>query len=230
MASAQIVLDSFSGPLSLLLELIENEKLPITEIALSRVTEQYLAHLSKVDERATEELADFLVVATRLVYLKSRALLPYLLPPDEAEGPSLADQLKLYKRYADASQHIAEGWSDSTLVYGRERERATPRFSPPNTITPELLGFAMRRVVERLTPVTLPQVTVARTVSVKEKVQSLLTLLKKIRRLSFNDIVHSAENRSDAIVSFLAVLELVKQRSARIDQERAFGELIIQPV
>src|SRR3989338_6596602 len=114
----EIKLEKFQGPLDLLLQLIEQDELNITEISLSNVTEQFFDYLNKLEESRSEELADFLVIATKLVYLKSKHLLPYLYPEAD-EGPSLAEQLKLYKRYADASKEIGRLWEQGSIASGR---------------------------------------------------------------------------------------------------------------
>src|SRR3989339_1639297 len=103
----KLKLDNFEGPLDLLLQLIEQEDLNITDIALSKITEQFFVHLDKMGKNRSEELADFLVIAAKLIFLKSKNLLPYL-NPEEDEGESLADQLKMYKRYVEASKNIDE--------------------------------------------------------------------------------------------------------------------------
>ena len=121
--STEIKLEKFQWPLDLLLQLIEQEKMAITEISLSEVTEQFLNYLDKlsapgVDSDHSDFLADFLVIAAKLVYLKSKHLLPYL-QPEEDEGPNLADQLKLYKQYLEASKKILAFWQAERLAYGR---------------------------------------------------------------------------------------------------------------
>ena len=93
----QIKLEQYQGPLDVLLQLIEQDKLNITDISLADITESFLAHLDKVEELYPEELADFLVVATRLLYIKSRVLLPYLVNDDEEPITDLTEHLKIYK-------------------------------------------------------------------------------------------------------------------------------------
>ena len=112
-------LEKFEGPMDLLLQLIEGEELDITEVSLAQVTEQYFKYLDKLEKNRSAKLVDFLVIAAKLIYLKSKNLLPYLYPEEELEGPSLADQLKMYKAYVDASKNIEQKWEDGSLSYGR---------------------------------------------------------------------------------------------------------------
>jgi len=226
-----IKLEKFEGPLDLLLQLIEQEKLNITEIALSKVTEQYFEHLNKLEESRPEELADFLVVATKLVYLKSKTLLPYL-TPEEDEGPSLADQLRMYKRYVEASHEINRRWEAGRLAYGRLEPPVKPEgFVLPANAHSADLREAFVNLLKRLKPVTpLPKVTVDRAVSVKQKLDTLLNFLKQRRRFNFSEILSQAKNRTEIIVSFIALLELVKTGVAAARQNKSFEDLEISKI
>lgn len=224
-------LEQFSGPLDLLLALIEQEKLSITEIALAKVTEQYFAQLEKLEENRPEELADFLVIATKLVYLKSRELLPQL-APEEEEGPSLADQLKMYKRYLDASREILKNWEAGRVAYGRLEPSIKPEgfVLPVNGKTNDLRDSFLF-LLKRIKPINpLPKVSIDRAITVKARLQSIHDLLNKHRRLSFSQLLSSAENKTEVIVSFLALLELVKTGSAAVKQDATFADLEILKV
>lgn len=226
-----VTLDKFQGPLDLLLKLIEEEQMTITEISVSEVTDQFFSYLNKLEEKNPEELADFLVVASKLVFLKSKHLLPYLYPEVE-DGPSLTDQLKLYKRYADASAHVAALWNENKVAYGRV-EPPTPveGFLMPLNGTADHLRNAFMFLLKRLKPVAvLPQMSIDRTVSIKEKIASIVAVLAKLKKLAFMDIISQAENRTEVIVSFLAVLELVKQEQVTVEQENAFGNFVLKQV
>lgn len=228
----EFVLEKFQGPLDLLLNLIDDAKLAITEISLGQVTEQFFGHLDKFGDDRTDELADFLVVGTKLVYLKSRELLPYLYP-EEDEGPGLAEQLKLYKKYADASKQLERFWNRHQVGYLHlETPPKIEGFFPPANATTQNLKKSFELILKRLTPVApLPQVKIDHTVSVKQKVHSLYETIKKLERLTFKDLVGQAANRSDVIVSFLALLELLKQTKISIQQDQgAFGEMVIEHV
>ena len=222
-------MDKFQGPLDLLLQLIEKEELNITDVTISKVTEQFFEHLNSFTEDRSDELADFLVIATKLVYLKSKNLLPFLYP-EEDEGPSLAEQLKLYKKYADASKNIEQLWAAGRLAYGRIEPPVKPEgFTLPLNAGLEDLKSAFLLLLKRLKPLNaLPQVSIDRTVSVKEKIESIYAALKGLKNISFKKIVEQAENRTDVIVSFLAILELVKQEKVSIHQPMAFEDMMIK--
>ncbi len=222
----EIKLEKFQGPLDLLLQLIELEKLNITEVSLSQITEQFLNFLDKLENDRSEELADFLVIATKLVYLKSKTLLPYLYP-EEDEGPSLADQLKMYQQYILASKKINILWSQNRIAYGRIEPpvKNTEFVLPLNARTGDLLK-SMEKLVSRLRPLNpLPKITIDRAVSVKQKIESIWNTLKQHKKLNFTDLIAESENKTDVIVSFLALLELMRDHKAFINQDSAFGNM-----
>lgn len=227
------MLEKFQGPLELLLNLIEQEKLAITEVAVAQVTEQYFHYLAKLEENREDELADFLVIATKLVYLKSRYLLPYLYPVADDDGPGLAEQLKLYKRYAEASKVVKQLWAADRVAYGRTPPPLPPSgnfIAPPNAYSRDLRSSIVL-LLQRLTPVNpLPQGGIDRSISVKQRIESICQALKTLKRLTFSELLSTTENRTEVIVSFLALLELVKQEKIAIHQDEAFEEMIIKRV
>ncbi|MBI2444187.1 MAG: segregation/condensation protein A [Candidatus Magasanikbacteria bacterium] len=232
MPGPHLKLEQFQGPLELLLELIQTEQLKITELALAKVTEQFLIYLDTVAENRPEALADFLVVAARLVYLKSRALLPDLPPAEAEDGVGLVDQLKLYQQYAAASRLVARQWEQGAVAYGRSDARwSVAVWSPPLRLTLADLRASMQQLVGRLKPaLVLPEVPIARGVSVKEKIFSLWEALRRRHPLRWSELFRGGQNRTEAIVSFLALLELVKERRVAINQPSAFAELTVEPV
>lgn len=228
MVSADIKLEKFEGPLQLLLQLIEQEDLNITEVAISEVTDQYLKYLDKLEEDQPEELADFLVIATRLVYLKSKNLLPYL-NPEEEEGPSLADQLKLYKQYLEASREVGRLWDAGNIAYGRlEPPVKAEGFTAPAGVESKDLQTTMTMLLARLRPINpLPKICLGRAVSVKQRLEAINDLLKQHRQISFRQLLSGAGSRTEVIVNFLALLELVKQQIIFIKQPNSFEEMVI---
>lgn len=229
--SADIKLEKFQGPLDLLLQLVEQEEMKITEISLSEVTEQFVKYLDQLSESNSEELADFLVVATKLVYLKSRVLLPYLYP-EEDEGPSLADQLKMYQQYVEASKKIEQLWSAGSVAYGRiEPPVKVTDFVLPTNSRMDDLHITMLKLVMRLKPIDpLPRVAIDRGITVKDKIEKILTALKQFKKINFSQILSNAENKTDIIISFLAVLDLLKEAKAVAHQENFSSELEIRLV
>jgi segregation and condensation protein A len=224
----ELKLEKFEGPLDLLLQLIDQEKMDISEIALSKITEQFFAYLDKLEQNRPEELADFLVIAARLIYLKSHHLLQYANPSEET-GPDLADQLKLYKQYVEASKKINAMWQVGSVAYGRvEPPIKATEFIMPSNAAARNLHAAMTSIIRRLKPVDpLPKVTIDHSLSVKQKIDSIRHLLKNSKEFNFTHIVQTAKNKTEIIVSFLAILELIKEKTVSVKQDLAFDDMVI---
>jgi len=225
-----VKLEKFEGPLSLLLELIESAKLDISQISLAKVTDEYLTRLQANPQIPPEELADFLVVASRLLYIKSRLLLPFLnLGQDEAEG-DLETQLKIYKEYLDASRNIAAIIGKRRFLFVHEKlPHIEIGFAPPKKLTADQLAELFRMVLRRLELIVrLPQAVIEKTVSIHEKITEIQALVSKAIRLSFRELMTSAESRIEIVVSFLALLELIKQRAVSVSQADLFEDITIE--
>jgi segregation and condensation protein A len=221
--------EKFEGPLDLLLRLIEEEKLSISEISLSAVADQYLERLKIVSDRDPDELADFLVVAAKLLLIKSRELLPA--PPVlEDEGPSLEFQLKMYKIFYDAAQKIGNLIKQKRFLHFRDKLPAelSPRFAPPPALNAEKMREAFLVVLEKITPIIkYPEERMRRTVSIKEKIDHIRAIMEKGGVKRFHEILRDANDRTEIVVNFLALLELVRSRDVCVEQSEEFGEIVI---
>ncbi len=223
--------ESFEGPLDLLLQLVEQEQLDISTISLATVADQFLQHVQSATQIPPEELADFLVVAAKLMYLKSKMLLPSLVDEELEEGPDLEQQLREYRRFVSASREIDAMWKSGQRSFARV-ERAAPRvaqgFFPPADVTAETLRDVMRRVIARIEPlIRLPKTSIERAVSIQEKIQDLFHRVRHHAKMTFHSFVEQSSTRTDAIVSFLALLELVKQRFVLVHQSSLFHDIDI---
>ncbi|PIR74037.1 MAG: hypothetical protein COU35_04310 [Candidatus Magasanikbacteria bacterium CG10_big_fil_rev_8_21_14_0_10_47_10] len=223
----KVHLTQFDGPLDLLLSLLQEKKLAISEIAISEVTDQFLNYVEQLDEGDPEEMADFLVIATRLLLMKSRALLP-LLMPDEDDGPSLEEQLRVYKAFVEVSKHVNTAWESGLHAsFRHEPPRQAEGFSPPDNFVKGTLYESMVHLIKRLAPAkALPQIRIEKTVSVKERIQQLRALLASKKSFRLSDVLDK-KNKSDLIVGFLALLELVKQRHVLLKQTSAFADITV---
>lgn len=224
--------ERFEGPLDLLLQLVEQEELDISEISLTTVAEQYVAHVRENKGKIPpEELADFLVVAAKLVYLKSRLLMPSLEDEELDEGPDLATQLRLYQKFMGAATKLHERWNEGHVCYGRDPKPVRslqPTFTPPPDLTNELLISVMKHVIARLKPVVkLPQAAIRRIVRIQDKIGELAQRLRNTAKLTFANFVSQAKDKQERLVSFLALLELVKQRVVTVDQQGVFEDIDI---
>ena len=232
----EINIEKFQGPLGVLLKLIEQEEMDITEIALAKIADEYLEYVQSSENIGPEEMADFLVMAARLLYIKSRALLPYLVSAEEEEEiTELENQLKMYKEFIVASTKIAEMVGAKNFLFSptiinknfRRAKKDKPSFVPPKNLTASLLHDHFSDLVERLKvkEEKLDEKCLAPKVSIDERIIYIRELLTKKLRFSFSKFLQNAKSRTEVIVSFLAVLELAKQRELVFEQEDLFSEI-----
>jgi segregation and condensation protein A len=225
-----VSIEHFEGPLDLLLQLIESEKMEITGISLLQVTEPFVKHVRENHGKiAPEDLADFLVVAAKLVYLKSKALLPHLYDPLLEEGPDLETQLRLYKTFVEASSKIALleklGKSSYARTY-RVPKQEGPIFTPPQGITGALLQELYRQAIRRIEPlIALPKASMERAITIEAKIEQLRLRVGKLIQSSFHRFLSESQDRHEMVVSFLALLELIKQRIVNVEQENHFSDI-----
>lgn len=226
----EVQLEKFQGPFGLLLQLIEQHELNITEIALADITADYIEQLDAVEQRYPEELADFLVIAAKLLYLKSRALLPYLLPEEEESASQLAEHLRMYKEFKEASDRLTEqvGAGQFSIERTVTTERLnTVEFSPPPSVTSAKLAAAYQGVIDRVEAVIrLPKLAIRKAATLKEKITALYGILQQRQKLQFSELTDQ-HNRADIVMTLLAVLELVKQDAIIVEQVQYSSEITI---
>jgi len=229
MGAYKIKLEKFEGPLDLLLQLIEANEMPITEVSLASVTEQYVFHIKNISDKNPEELADFLLIASKLLLIKSRTLIPSMDLGMEEDGISLEDQLKLYKEYAEASKMVHGIIIKHAFTYPRERAPLQKGiFMPPQGTVPKKLEEVFKNVLLMLAPIAnLPKIAMQRVVSIKEKIEELRNIILSKAEVSFKSLIRGAKNKIEVIVSFLALLELIKQKIISVNQENLFEDIQI---
>ena len=196
------------------------------------MTDQYIAHLQGISEASAEELADFLVVAARLLYLKSKMLLPLLHWGEEEEEGDLERRLRMYKEYVEAAKKVQAMLAEKRHTFVREKPPVSALgFAPPKDLTGDKMAELFRDALRRLTPVVKPpEGVIEKTISIHEKIRHIQDLLSKHGRASFRQMLKDAGTRGEIIVSFLALLELVKQRHVSVTQAAHFGEIQLQKV
>jgi len=222
-------MEKFEGPLDLLLTLIEREELSISEISLSKIADQYLESLKEVAVRDPDELADFLVVAAKLLLIKSRELLPNA-PAVEEDGPSLETQLKMYKIFWEAAQKIEGMIRKKRRLFFRDKLPAAvaPRFAPPPSLTADKMHAVFLDVLTKITPIIkYPEERMKKVVSIQEKIDRIRGLMEKTATMRFHEILDASSDRTEVVVNFLALLELVRSRVVNAEQSEEFGEIVI---
>lgn len=228
----RIKIQQFEGPLDLLLRLIEEQKLEITQISLAAVTEQFLHYMRSQTGLRPQELADWLVVAAKLLVIKSKALLPalHLDQEEEREAVDLAWQLYQYKCYKEAAKVLGEfdrkyqqGWGRHTAFV----EKIT--FYPDSSVTISSLRDAMRYLAKSLEEIMkLPKQILEEVVSISEKIEHLQKLIHTKISLKLKELISDAKSKTEVIVTFLALLELIKQKILTVEQEAMFSDIIIK--
>ena len=148
----KIKVENFEGPLGLLLQLIEKEELDITQVSLLRVAEQYIQYLDTIEKREPEMLADFLLIAAKLLYIKSRALLPELEFEEIEDSTDLAEQLRMYKKFVEASRVVKQKFEDKNFSFGRSEEKIKVKikFEPPKSLTGDKLKKVFNKIIADL--------------------------------------------------------------------------------
>lgn len=227
----QIQLEQFEGPLDLLLKLIEKNKLQVTEISLAKITDQYLSYIEEGENIASTEVADFLLIASKLIYLKSKYLLPDFDLEDEEDAGSLEQQLKIYRQYYEASKLVEKQFADmSQYSYARVNPYKLPieeGFSEPVGLVLSDMKEVFENVLAKIqNVVNLPKLIIAKAVSISEKIRDLQNIIRDNVRVSFNKMFRK-KDKIDTVVNFLAMLELIKRREIEVEQDSLFSDLSI---
>ena len=222
----------YEGPLDLLLGLIERAELDITSVSLASVTDQYLTYIHSFQQINADEISAFLVIAAKLLQIKSEALLPRppaRAPGEEDLGRSLVDQLKLYKRFKEIG-----GWMNARL---QADLRTFLRVAPPPKVEPKLdlsnltleklvvaasEAFAKERNKQPLGIIIAPP-----RITIREKIDLIAKVMKEVERSSFQALLEPGASRLEIVVTFLAMLELVKRYRIHAHQEDLFSDIEI---
>jgi len=226
----------FSGPLDLLLRLIEREELDITQVSLTQVTDQYLQQISELREKRVEGLADFIVLAARLLLIKSQALLPKTPEIGITEidpGEELASQLRMYKKFKVMSE-----WLDSQQLQGL---RTFLRIATPAVVakTVDLSGVELKDLQVALADVLARPIEKPRLVSelvgrpritVRDSINKIAASLRHSLKVSFFALLKRGQRnrtKTEVIATFLGVLELARRNLIKAEQTQAFGDIEI---
>ena len=226
-----VKVEQFEGPLDLLLSLIEREKLSITEVSMAAVTDQYLLLVKELAEnRQLEELADFLVIASRLLLIKSRSILPQMTPQEEEEIGDLERRLKIYQEFHEASKGLAEVLALHRVSFFRPKtiREESIQFSPPKLLKADRLAQVFQEIIAQVPPpIPVKRLTFDSRISIQEKMEELKAVISQRLESYFHHLVKNSSSRTEIIVSFLALLELVKQRHALAEQNDLFEDIKI---
>lgn len=229
----QIKLQQFEGPLDLLLKLIEQQELDITKISLAQVTEQFLAFVKRLEQIDATELADYLTIAAKLLVIKSKAILPSLeveTLEEEEPGEDLTEKLLRYKQFKEAAKYFKSLDDRNLQSFTRVRvfsERI--HFFPDPAVTADALRNSIASVVNALKELdNLPKAKIREAISIQEKIGVLQMQLSSQIETKMSDLISGAKNKEEVIITFLALLELIKQRMFTVDQDSLFTDITIK--
>ena len=223
----------FEGPLELLLNLIEKRKLLINEISLARVADDYISYIQSHPEFPLGQTAHFILVASTLVLIKSKSLLPTLeLSQEEQERvEDLEQRLKLYQKYREIGASMQKIFGTNVLHERQFVKVRDPVFVPDSHANVPELSEAIRRVLTNLPKPKddVPKTVVKQVVSLEHMIDRLTERVQGSLRMSFKEFAgHGKEERVNVVVGFLAMLELVKQGMIRVEQHGHFDDITIE--
>jgi segregation and condensation protein A len=223
----------YEGPLDLLLDLIERSELDITAVSLATVTEQYLSYLHELEESHADEISAFLVIAAKLVQIKSAALLPrppVLEPGEEDVGTELVEQLRLYRRFKEIANYLQRREEQNLRTY--------LRLAPPPKIEgkidlseitiADLLEAAQEVYNQEVEKQALGTVISAPKVTIREKIELISRKLGASEHAHFKELLGENPSRIEIVVTFLALLELVKRYRVSAKQKDLFTDIEIE--
>ncbi|TSC81833.1 MAG: segregation and condensation protein A [Parcubacteria group bacterium Gr01-1014_19] len=232
MNNYEVKLQQFAGPLGKLLELIEAKQLEITAISLAEVTGDFLQYVKSLEKTAPSIIADFLVVAAKLVLIKSKVLLPMLelSKEEEEEILDLESRLKIYREFKAASEHVKNLWGKNWRSLSRPFLHSLGEhffFYPPEHLKLSDLTRAINDLAITLKAL-LPEEQKVRiaVVTIEQKMEELLNRFKEAGKQSFQSM-SGQKTRTEVIVLFLAILHLLKDRVIQVEQGGQFGDILI---
>jgi len=233
----QIQVDGFSGPIDLLLELIDRNQLDVTALSLAEVTDQYWREIDSADGIDAEVLAEFISMGSKLLYIKSCAIIPSAEPPaedlreriEQAAG-ELTAMLEEHRRFKDAVEMFRQLEEEGRRTYGRVAPgKGVPLPPGLEGVTLDTLLSAVKEALARKPPE--PQeaaVLHIEPVTVNEKIDEISAALKQKRgRLRFRPMLAKCETRTEIVVLFMALLEMIKGGGLWAEQEHAFGDIVL---
>lgn len=229
-----VALPVFEGPLQLLLHLIESRQLDVLTVPLAEVADAYVEHLARNPVDAAH-LSEFVAIAAQLIYLKSKRMLPSEpLPPlpdgaDELDEDELRRRLLEYRALRDAAVSLGERDGSAPLMRREPRESDLPE-APTEPMPVAILVAAIERLAAIPEPVAPPPEIVAREITIGQQIDVLREALARSGRIVLQTILAGCRSRTEAAVTFLATLELVRRRQVTARQDDLFGPIVVESV
>lgn len=230
----KVKVGEFEGPLEILLSLIEKRKLHISDVSLSQVADEFIEHTRAHENFPIADSADFILVASTLLLIKSKSLLPNLelTAEEQVSIEDLENRLESYQKYKALAQGLQKMFGNF-LYFAKERKQVNIVFSPATDISLSSLQSALQNALNNLPKKVeeLPKVMVGKIISLEEMIDRLSDRITSSLRMSFSDFAKTSTDKAtkvDVIVSFLAMLELVKRGMVRVSQNEHFDDIDIE--
>ncbi|OBZ17835.1 MULTISPECIES: ScpA family protein [Bacillales] len=235
-------LDSFEGPLDLLLHLIDKAEIDIHEVSISEITIQYMDYLHAMKELELEVTSEFLVMAATLLAIKSKQLLPkppvfeddYEDWPDDGLDPrdELIQKLVEYRKFKQIAEQLREKEFERSLVYSREPEDMSPfmkeeKVNPVEGLHLSDLIVAFQKALRRASRRNVVATVQRDEISVKDRIRDIVVVLKQFETVRFSKLIRENMDRHEIVVTFLAILELMKMKHIRCFQHQLFDDIVI---
>lgn len=229
----KITVEDFEGPLDLLLKLVEAEKLDVTKVSLANVAGDFLKYLENIENISTERLSEFLDVASKIILIKSKVLLPQLkLTEEEQEDiDELEKRLREYRAFKEVSFELQDLANSKRRGFSRETASAPDitLFDPPKSVDQNLLFDLFKKALARIPEekAEKPKAEVEPTISLEDKILEIDNHFITEKILKFSDFFKKSKAKVEVIVSFLAILELLKLKKITVEQNNNFSDIII---
>ena len=226
--SFTIKTSAFEGPLDLLLTLVEKRKLFINDVSLSQVTDDFIKHIQNFEKLPMGESAQFILIASTLLLIKSKSLLPTLtLTEEEEEGiHDLETRLKIYKRIKKAGENVKNLFGEHIIFQPSQERPIEPVFSPSESMNLLSLAQAIKDIIKLLPKKeVMPKAIVRKVISLEEMIDNLTKRITAGLKMKFSDFAKGHKGKVNVIVGFLAMLELVKQGIIYVNQEQDRGDI-----
>lgn len=228
----QFKLENFEGPLDLLLEIIKKNKMDISEIKLADLTGQYIEFLNNLEILDMEKASEFLLMATTLIEIKSKSLLPRIEEEQGEEEDSemlLLNRLKEYKLFKEVGENLKEIENIDRMYKNPDENVGNPKFVLKDMVLDKLLDafVGILTKVDKKDLIEKPKEIAKDRFTVAEKIVSTRKALKEKKQLEFEELFEEGQTRSELINIFLALLELLKMQVAKIKQNGLFEKIMV---
>ncbi len=232
-----IKIDNFEGPLDLLIYLIDKNKMDIYDINLSEITEQYIEYLNDMEELNLEIASEFLVMASSLLYLKSKSLLPQEQEEnEELTEEELIERIIEYKKYKEISKKLKENY----LIYSKRMTKNPEDIKLPKkkleknfeeNIIPEIYKSLVERTNQKLNAnaKNIEKIAIVEHYTVASKVKEMFLILNKQKRFIFNKLFSlKQKDKQEVITAFSGLLEMSRRSKVETKQEKIFGDILVE--